>query len=189
MTAICGFADKTGVYLGGDNLGVAGLSITLRSDHKVFHVGQSFIIGFTSSYRMGGILKYKFDPPQQLTSQLDDLQYMSTSFIDSVRACFSANGFGDGNNNTGGSFLVGYKGVLYSVDSDFQVGIPSACYDSVGCGSDLVLGAMFATEKMNMAPEKRITLALSAAEKFSGGVGGPFTIVSLKNESKTKVKN
>jgi hypothetical protein len=60
-------------------------------------------------------------------------------------------------------------------------GVPKASYDAVGCGADLALGAMFATE--GMAPEQRIHAALAAASTFSAGVAPPFTILKLENEA------
>lgn len=179
MTVIVGLVENGTVYMGGDSAGVAGLSITVRSDEKVFNNG-SFLIGITSSFRMRDILRYKFDPPKQ-TDKQDDLEYMVTDFIDAVRDAFGKNGFGstqEKSPNSGGQFMVGYKGKLYVVHSDFQVGIPTLGYDSVGCGSDIALGAMHATTGKN--PEERVNSALSAAAEFSGGVCAPFVIIKSK---------
>ena len=173
MTCIVGLIDKDDVYIGGDSAGVAGLSLTIRSDEKVF-VNGPFIMGFTTSFRMGQLLRYKFDPPKQ-TVNVPDMKYMVTDFIDAVRKCFTDNGFG--NASTGGAFLVGYNGKLYSIDSDFQVGIPTAAYDSCGCGSDVALGALYASQ--GRRADERIKIALEAAAKFSGGVAPPFTMVKL----------
>lgn len=178
MTCIVGLVDKGDVYIGGDSAGVAGLSLSIRADEKVFGNGP-FIMGFTTSFRMGQLLKYKFSPPAQTVHQTD-MEYMVTSFIDSCRQCFSANGFGDKEATHGGTFLVGYKGKLYTVEGDYQVGIPASTFDAVGCGADLALGAMFATEGMN--PEKRVEMALSAASTFSAGVAPPFTIIKLSGD-------
>lgn len=64
MTCIVGLVDKGSIYMGGDSAGVAGLSVTTRADEKVFLNGP-FIMGFTTSFRMGQILRYKFVPPDQ----------------------------------------------------------------------------------------------------------------------------
>jgi hypothetical protein len=173
MTCIVGLIDKDDVYIGGDSAGVAGLSLTIRSDEKVF-VNGPFIMGFTTSFRMGQLLRYKFDPPKQ-TVNVDDMKYMVTDFIDAVKRCFNDNGFGD--RSTGGTFLVGYNGQLYSIDSDFQVGIPTAAYDACGCGADIALGALYASQ--GRKPEDRVKIALEAAAKFSSGVAPPFVMVKL----------
>lgn len=178
MTCIVSIQENNTVYMGGDSAGIAGLSITIRSDEKVF-INGPFIIGITGSFRMSDLLRYKLDPPKQ-TVHRDDRAYLVTDFVDSLRKCFSANGFGDKDATVGGTFLLGYKGKLYSVQKDYQVGLPSTQYDAVGCGSDLALGSLHSTAKMNLKPEQRITMALEAASTFSAGVAPPFLI--LKQE-------
>lgn len=184
MTCIVGLVDKGDVYIGGDSAGVAGLSLSIRADEKVFGNGP-FLMGFTTSFRMGQLLRYKFDPPAQTVGQ-EDMRYMVTSFIDAARQCFSQNGFGDKEATRGGSFLVGYKSKLYSIESDYQVGIPATPFDAVGCGSDLALGALYATA--GLKPEIRVRTALEAASSFSAGVAPPFTILKLAALSTKKVK-
>lgn len=183
MTCIVGLVDKGTVYMGGDSAGVAGYSISVRADEKVF-INGPFIMGFTSSFRMGQLLRYKFKCPEQTTDQTD-MEYMVITFIDAVRELFSENGFGsmqDKADNKGGNFLVGYKGNLYNIDNDFQVGRPSINYDSVGCGSDIAMGALYASS--GKKAEARVELALTAASEFSAGVVAPFTILKLSKNGK-----
>lgn len=184
MTCIVGLVHDGDVYIGGDSAGIAGLSISIRADEKVFGNGP-FIMGFTTSFRMGQLLRYKLAPPAQTVHQ-DDMEYMVTSFVDSCRQCFAGNGFGDKDASVGGNFLVGYKGKLYNIEADYQVGIPKLTFDAVGCGSDLALGAMYATE--GLSPEERINAALSAASTFSAGVAPPFVILKLEGEDKVKTR-
>lgn len=185
MTCIAAIKDGDSIYIGGDSAGVAGLSVCERADSKVFNNGP-FIMGFTSSFRMGQLLKYKFRAPKQTTEQKDH-EYLVCDFIDSVQKCFAENGFGE--RGRGGCFLLGYNKNLYHIDSDFQVGIPSVGYDAVGCGSDLALGSLHSTAGLIKDPEKRIMMALEAAAKFSGGVMAPFLIVKHEFKStETAVK-
>ena len=182
MTAIVAIVENDTVYMGGDSAGVAGLSITVRKDPKVFKNGP-FIMGFTSSFRMGNLLRYSFKPPKHPDNMSLD-RYMNTVFIDAVRECLRDGGYTkvNDNNEKGGTFLVGYKGKLFNIDGDFQVGIHVRNYDSVGCGGELCLGSLYTTEKLDIEPKERIKIALKAAELFSGGVRRPFNILSLKHE-------
>ena len=179
MTCIVSIIDNGTVYMGGDSAGIAGMSMIIRKDPKVF-VNGPFIIGYTGSFRMGQLLRYRFDPPKQTIHQEDDMEYLVTDFIDSARRCFSINGFGDKDATIGGTFLVGYKGKLYTIEKDYQVGVPAANYDAVGCGADLALGSLHSTARLNLKPEDRIILALEAATEFSAGVSPPF--VCLKQQ-------
>lgn len=177
MTAIVGIAKDGKVYIGGDSAGVANLDITTRSDEKVFR-NNNMIFGFTSSFRMGQLLRYKLKIPKQKCD--DDYEYMVTDFIDAVRDCLKKNGYASIENNAerGGDFLVGYKGSLYVIYDDFQVGKSDIQIDAVGCGEKYCLGSMYSTENEKDIT-KRLLLALESAEKFSGGVRKPFHIVSI----------
>lgn len=176
MTCIVGLVDKGKVWIGGDSAGIAGWSRTIRKDQKVFHNGE-FLMGFTTSFRMGQLLRFKFKPPTPVEG-IDDYEYLCTAWIDAVRECLKSGGFShvDKNREEGGMFLVGWRGRLFSVDSDFQVGEPQLGYDAVGCGEDIALGALFATDG---PPRRRVLTALKAAENFSIGVAGPFVIKSI----------
>ncbi len=141
------------------------------------------MIGFTDSFRMGQILRFKFNPPEQPPS-VDDYEYMVTSFIDGVRQCFRNAGFASKENDveTGGTFLVGYKSQLYIIDEDYQVGIVAENYEAIGCGESFAKGALFAlnASTKRTSTKERIRIALEAAAQFAMGVSGPFNYVSTK---------
>ncbi|MFA5584618.1 MAG: hypothetical protein WDA09_10430 [Bacteriovoracaceae bacterium] len=181
MTCIVGWAEKDNVWIGGDSAGVAGYSLTQRADEKVFKKGE-FIFGFTSSFRMGQLIRYKLDIPRMEEGQdIDD--FLHTKFLDSIIHCFKANQFARLENNEikGGTFLFGFRGRLYQVEGDFQIGKQYFNFDAVGCGQDIALGCLFGLSKTTiMRPEDRLMVALEAAETYSAGVRKPFHIVSLK---------
>ena len=186
MTCIVGYVEKETVYIGGDSAGTGYHEQTIRKDKKVFKNGQ-FIMGFTSSFRMGQLLmSSKFKPKPQKKSQ-DDYDYMITDFIDEVIKCFKDNGwdkkYNDGETK-GGSFLVGYKGVLYEVEGDLQVGYSFDNYAAVGCGAELSKGALYILDSQKIPPTKKISNALEAASHFSSAVAAPYNFVSMsKSES------
>lgn len=176
MTCIVGLVDDGKVYLGGDSAGVAGWSLTVRADSKVF-VNGPYIMGFTSSFRMGQLLRHAFDAP---TPDVDDLdRFMATTFIDSVRKCLQMGGWAskEKDQEEGGTFLVGVAGRLFRVCSDYQVGESVDGFEAVGCGGDTALGSLHTTALTGHNPHGRVTLALQAAERFSAGVRGPFAYV------------
>jgi hypothetical protein len=182
MTAIAALIDKDKtIWVGGDSAGVAGLDLEVRKDPKVF-VKDEFIMGFTTSFRMGQILHYKFKSPKHPNNMSIDT-YMNTIFIDKIRSCLERGGFGNGK-DSGGTFIVGYRKRLFVIDKDFQVGFPHKNYTAVGCGHNLCKGSLHATDSVKdiFEPKERIKLALTAAESFSGGVRRPFIIKSLKHD-------
>lgn len=173
MTCIVGLVHDGKVYMGGDSAGVGGLDLTIRADKKVFRNGD-FLMGFTTSFRMGQLLQYSFRPPQRYPDR-DVMAFMVTDFIEAVRNCLRAGGFASKREEAeqGGTFLVGYQGRLFKIDSDYQVGEAAAGYDSCGCGESFAIGAFYASQ--GVAPDERILLALRAAEANSAGVAAPFT--------------
>lgn len=179
MTCIIGFVHKNKVYIGGDSAGVAGLDIQIRADEKVFRNGP-FIMGFTSSFRMGQLLRYVFEPPEH-PEGMDDNKFMVAVLIPKIKECFKEGGYQSTKDGAekGGSFLVGYREKLYEIDSDYQVGILADNIASVGCGSQVALGAMYGLTNSNLSPSDKIRKALEITSYLNGGVRPPFVIEEL----------
>jgi ATP-dependent protease HslVU (ClpYQ) peptidase subunit len=190
MTCIIGLVEKDKVYIGGDSAGVAGYNMQIRSDVKVFRNGP-FIMGFTSSFRMGQLLHYVFEPPihpvvnpdTPEASPIDDMRYMVSHFIPAVRECFKTGGFQKSKDaqDHGGTFLVGYKKKLYEIDGDYQVGQLADNVAAVGCGGEVALGAMYALNGLGnlLSPADRIKKALDITVHLNSGVRPPFIIEEL----------
>lgn len=179
MTCIVGIEHKGSVWLGGDSAGVSGYDIVSRADPKVFTIADgSMLFGFTSSFRMGQLLRYSFKPPRH-RANVPDMEYLVGPFVDSVRSLYKEKGFlrKDKEEELGGEVLLGYRGLLYEVYEDFQVGRTSEGFSSVGAGADIALGALHATQ--GQAPETRAQVALEAAARFSAAVRGPFTVIKM----------
>lgn len=181
MTCIAGIASAGVVYIGGDSLGSNGITKTDRIDDKVFRVaagGEWAVIGCTTSYRMLQILRYRLTLPAIDTWDIQ--RWMSTEFIDSCRRDFKEAGWGlkdtDGEER-GGTFLVGVRDQLFTIEGDFQIGVPRCGYSAVGSGAQVALGSLFTSTGEAQA---RITTALEAASTHACGVGGSFTIVNTK---------
>lgn len=175
MTCIAGVVQDGKVWIGGDSAGVAGWSLQVRADPKVFKTGP-FVMGFTSSFRMGQLLAHSFHPPARHVAQ-DIYAYMVTDFISAVRDCLKTGGFAERNNEVekGGVFLVGYEGRLFTIQEDYQVSENIESFAACGSGDQLALGAMFCCP--HLEPRIRILAALTAAERFNAGVRGPFHII------------
>lgn len=184
MTCIAGLVDGGDVWIGGDSAGVGGnYALFVRADEKVFRNGD-FLFGFTSSFRMGQLLRYALAPPDHDPRVATD-KYLCTTFMNAVRQCLKDGGYAEKRNDseTGGTFLIGYKGGLYTVEDDYQVAKVSDGFTSVGCGFQLAIGSLHSTKQQ--AASARVQTALEAAERFCAGVRGPFKIECLRGEVKT----
>lgn len=177
MTCIVGLVEGDTVWIGGDSAGVAGYDLTVRADQKVFRNGD-MIFGFTSSFRMGQLLRYALKVPDH-DPRIDVDKWMVTTFIDAVRSCLKEHGWASRSNEheEGGHFLVGYRGRLFGIEGDYQVGLSVDGFDATGCGEQIARGALFVNG--HLPARERVEQALQAAEHFSAGVRGPFHVVSL----------
>lgn len=177
MTCIVGIAHNGTVTLGADSAGTAGYDRTIRKDRKVFTNGN-LIFGFTSSFRMGQLLEFNLTPPPINEGQ-DPYNYAVRLLIPAIRDTLRLGGWLHTSNgrDEGGVFLVGYRGRLFRIDSDFQVGESVAGVESVGCGEAYALGAMHALP--DAEPKVRLQAGLDAAATFSAGVAAPFHFVTL----------
>lgn len=175
MTCIAGMVGPDGrVVIGGDSCASNHQTNQLRADPKVFRRDE-FLIGFTSSFRMGQLLRHHLLIPAHWPG-IEVGDYMATSFIDAVRTCLKDGGFArvhDGE-ESGGSFLVGYRGRLFSIEEDFQVAESLQGYMACGSGERFALGSMASTDG---SPGHRVHVALRVASEFSPFVRPPFHIL------------
>lgn len=192
MTCIVGVQTKDGVWIGGDSAGVSGWTLEIRADPKVFRVGE-FLIGIAGCFRMGNLLRYAFEPPPlgEGVEGNDLVRYMVAEFVPALRAVLEAGGQRKKESEVetmdDGSFLVGVRGRLFEVCSDFQVGQNRTGYYALGSGCAVALGALHATTDViwlspppTLRPADRVVLAaLEAAQAHNIGVRAPFVVEKL----------
>jgi hypothetical protein len=184
MTCIVGIAENGVVTIGGDSAAIdSNYNLVLRRDEKVFRNGE-FVIGFTSSYRMGQVLRFlKFpDHPEGM----DAFEFMVTRVVDAIRTALRTAGFSkkESEVDTGGTFLVGYRGRLFLIADDFQVEESRAQNAACGCAAQAALGSLFTSGELNeCTPRDRVRIALSVAERLSAGVRAPFIVLETEKQS------
>ena len=192
MTCVVGIADEGKVWMGADSAAVSGWNTRISTVPKVFKRGE-FLIGYTTSFRMGQLLQYTLDIEalEMKISQYDTLiEFMVDRFVHAVQAMFSINGFSKIDNNVeeGGQFLVGVRGELFKVDSDYQVQNHIPPYEAIGCGASYALGSLHTTYQNGphgsaIHPEAAIRVALESAAFFSNGVEDPFIYLSIGEDN------
>jgi len=176
LTCIVGVKHREGVVMGADSYAGWETSGSTRHDPKLGRVG-AYGIGFTTSYRMGQLLLYGFDPPRP-PFRGDLQEFMVTVFVEAVRTRLRAGGWMKVENtrDEGGDFLVGVRGRLFTIYSDFSVEETVDRFAAVGCGEKYALGAL---AHLTCSPRVRVLAALRTAERFTGGVRGPRVVVDV----------
>lgn len=179
MSCIVALRDQGVIYMGADSAGSDGWTLLARRDPKIFRVG-SMLIGFTTSFRMGQLLGYSLTLPAHHADVAVE-RYMATSFIDAVRSCLKAGGWAKKESEVekGGNFLVAYRGRIFEICEDFQVGESDGDFAAVGSGFMLALGSLHTSASWS-DPRKRVEAALEAAASFCASVRGPFRIEELR---------
>lgn len=179
MTCIAGLAQGGHVYIGGDSATFNGQTVFIGAGGKVFRRDE-FIIGSAGARRMNDLVRFSLElPPPEAETDLD--VYMTTVFATAVRDALRKGGNLEVDASlhemADGMMLVGVRGSLYIIDSDFAAVRVIDGIAAVGSGMDVALGALHVTE--DLPPEKRIQRALEAAERWTDGVRAPFTIESI----------
>ena len=174
MTCIVGLVEAGKVLIGGDSAGVDHYDITAVSAPKVFS-NSGFVFGFTTSFRMGQLLRYRFRPPHREVGD-DLMRYMVTDFIDAMRKTLSEAGYARKENEqeSSGTFLVGHAGRLFRIEDYYSIIESANGYDACGCGQDIARGSLYSTKCLQ--GYERVLQALEAASHHSAGVCAPFQV-------------
>ena len=179
MTCIVGLIHKDKVYIGGDSL--AGTYYLARkiAQPKVFRLGE-LLIGSTGSPRIIQIVQYGLSLEAQ-PETVDDMAYMVNTVAEGIRKALKEHGASTVDNNreeTENSFLIGFHGRLYEVESNYQVLEYRLGFSAIGAGRDFALGALH-TLANSTPPRQAVKSALRAAAHFSPWVCKPFTVLEL----------
>jgi hypothetical protein len=186
VTCIAAVADGRSVWMGGDSAGIDyGLNLGVHAEHKVWLEGP-VLLGSCGSFRVAQLIRHKLTLPAPTDDHFDDpWPYLVGPFVDAMRDALVEGGalttwLGDGTDGLDAGFLIGFAGRVFELYEDFGIGELVHGYAATGCGAPMAVGSLAATETLGVKPRRRVALALDAAERHSGGVRGPMTILRLK---------
>ena len=188
MTCIVGLEYEDGVIIGCDAAAVTGSLKMITTTPKVFRL-QNLLIGYTWSFRMGQVLQYAKDIPD-LTNTNSNYEYLVSDFVPFVRSLFKDAGIMKVENSVeeGGQFLVGIRGQLFEINSDFCVLRYEDGFNAVGSGQSYALGALYSRSGRFLSTpnlewkKKLVEIGLETAEHFCTTVSSPFKIMVLENK-------
>lgn len=190
MTCICGIEHKGSVYIGADSAVSASNTITTcKPTEKLFSISNNKIaIGVCSSIRLMQVIHYGFEHEYKFNPQEhNDSQYLTINFIDELRSYLSEKDvLSDGNLPDDSDLLIAFNHKLWRLDANFQLFNSLNCYDAIGGGEEVALGALEILKyNETIQPEAKILRALEAASLHVQTVRPPYHIMKL---SKTTVK-
>lgn len=187
MTCIVGLVGKKGVLIAGDAQG--STEWTKREDvsAKVFELMETVVVGYCGSGRFGQILQYHMEDLDPPPLTMDEHRWVVRDFIPFLRDVTEAHGHLHVHHNVEefgpSAFLLGVRGRLFCVESDFGVNEHALSFESVGSGAETAMGVMhgeLGDVREPIADNKLIGVAeraIEAAERLTLFVGGDITYV------------
>ncbi len=180
MTGIVAVSDTEQVLIGGDSAAITPdykEIYSLPETTKVFPA-DAFAVGFTSSFRIGQILRYGVDWPQPPADDGDLERFIVDELVGAVRRALKAGGCGRTREGMeiGGQFVIGVRSEIFVITEDFAVArVPFA---AIGDGRLVAYGALHALAEYDLPIERRVKAALEAAHAYTPSVRPPFGYVA-----------
>jgi len=169
MTCIIGLVEGSDIWLGADGQTTTDDGcIRTATVSKIFR-NRDYTFSYCGSIRTAQLVAPElFEPPE-------DIIYLPNKLYEhfSEYGCvlYSPNEVRTQTTN----FLVVYKGKLYEILSDFQIG-EVLHFSALGSGSSYAFGALDILVRLKLPPKEKVRLALETACKFDSTSSPPFTI-------------
>jgi ATP-dependent protease HslVU (ClpYQ) peptidase subunit len=198
MTTIIGYRDAATqtVYMQSDLL-YSSYRVDEPSAHsKVMHFTMQdkhndLLVGVAGELFTAGMLAYAI---RKIENEINCLPaHLGTGahlaciqkFAIELRRVFKEENALDDKGYMGASLLIGFRGALYCVGSDFSAYEPATNFVVIGSGAQFALGAIYAlkhyaNEKMSHAA--LMTLGLTVAQEHDNGTRGAGEVHSLTYE-------
>ena len=187
MSILVGLIRDKKCYIGADSIAVLGDSKRTNKDGKLFKLGNRMLVGFSGSYRAAQVVKHSIKLPSDRKINSDPFQFIMHDFIPTVRNVLSENEcIYMGTEETerfAVSFIIGYKGRLFTVLSDFGVTEVDDSFTAIGCNHEYAIGAMKAYEKAGLLKKNKpfdiLRDVLDIVNDYSVYVKGPYLFDSV----------
>ena len=180
MTYIVGLIQDGKIYIGGDAAFDTGTGIIRSKNPKVYKKGE-FIFGVSGYLSVMHALTHVMVFPPCYEYQ-DPFEYIVNNFVPSYRAALHELGLielDNGIERNRSELLVGFRGHLFNIGTDFSVLESYDNFYAVGSGALYAMGAFHATNNLHLTPNERVLRALDAASEYDDCVLEPFEIEVL----------
>ncbi len=158
MTCIAAVTANGYLTIAGDSQGsVPGTwQMYDRRDEKVFALTDWMGVGFTTSYRLGQIVRYHLPPLDEPTT-LDRHAWMVSRFVPELRGALRQHGWVKAENgrDEGGTMIVSIRSDIFVIYDDFQVAQPALPFCAIGAGGDVATGYLQAAMETPLADRSR----------------------------------
>lgn len=174
MSVVAGLVSGGKVWMASDSLISEGKDIfETRLSPKTF-AWDGFVFGVVGDARAVDLIYAVFEPPEPTLA--DDYVYMVDQFVEELRKMLEKRD----ERKIDFTMLVGHNGVIYIVDTDYSVCVPTSPYFAIGGGSSFALASLAATSAVGKIkdPAKRVEKAVAIACKRRADCGGRIIVTS-----------
>lgn len=187
MTCIAAIIEGDVIHMAADSITISGSDKDIRADEKIIKKGQ-YIIGMTGSFRMDDIIRYYVELPEIAKKENDVRRHMVLKVVPAIKKALLDHGAMKTESgiekSEPGAILIGYKGRLFTIYSDFQVEELNSRYSACGSGEDYAKGAIYAciASLERLSPKRILTTAIKAAANHCSSVSLPVSYGFMKSE-------
>jgi ATP-dependent protease HslVU (ClpYQ) peptidase subunit len=176
MTCIVGLEHGGHVFIGGDIQGTGWNKKVVHTQPKVFSKA-GVVFGYTTSYRFGQLIEQVLSDPVIPDDSGAVYRWLITVLVPDIKKMLKANEWEEG-----GSCLIGVKGQLWELQSDWSVLRSVNGYSSVGSGYEYAHGSLYTSllDRTIKTDDEAISIvqnAIRAAGSFSPSVGCESVVI------------
>lgn len=178
MTCIVGITDGENIVIGGDTAASSpdGPEIYTLRNEKVFTTGE-YLVGYCASYRAGQLARWQVDWPAPPPGT-DLERFLVVEIVPRLRQALT-----EGGADRPAQFLIGLRGQLFCIGSDWTAATLEEGYIAIGSGRHVAYGALHALADLDLPPEEKVLRALKAAQRYTSSVREPFRVLKAGNRS------
>jgi len=189
MSCIIGKVDENGrVYMIADSCGISENFVISCSTKKIVEK-KDMLIGVTGSFRVLQLIRYNFTLPKH-KKNLTSIEYLNKCFVPKFREVLAENGClseDRGIESFEATLLIGYRGELFIIESDFQVRKSIYNYEAIGAGRDVAYPLLFFVDLLynnknlkQLSTRESLIFIMKSISKFFTSIEEPFIIGYLK---------
>ena len=181
MTAIVGIAKGGQTWLGADSCGSSWSYRAPFTTPKLVELStgsSKLLLGYTTSFRFGQILQYQVGSPHDIRKNAEE--YLIRDFIPAVRKALSEHGWmkKESEREESGAALVGYRGRLFTFQSDLSLTEAQSGLDATGSGYDIYVTSVIPVVSGAVAVSGVVGIDLHLARTSAIGTGGTAAALS-----------
>lgn len=161
MTTIAAWKDKTQVWMAGDSGAFDESTVVISAEPKVWTTGVS-LVGVAGSFRI-----------------MDILRYNSVGEPHAVRDFLISKSNDPGFPQSDWSVLVADHTGIYEIGEDFSLLKSRDNYGATGAGAQTAFGALYALERTDIDPKKRLEIVVNSTIQHTTNARPPIKVISL----------